>query len=151
LKLVIEPYNGSLPRLHYHPYSWTKVASILFVDSPVGAGFSFSRDPKGYDVGDVSASLQLVKFLSNWFGGHPEYLTNPFYVGRDSYAGKIVPFIAQKISEDIEAGVRPTLNLKGYVVDNPTTGERIDYESKVPYLHGVGIISDQLYEVILIN
>ncbi|KAB8115105.1 hypothetical protein EE612_055164, partial [Oryza sativa] len=59
LKLVIEPYNGSLPRLHYHPYSWTKVASILFVDSPVGAGFSFSRDPKGYDVGDVSASLQL--------------------------------------------------------------------------------------------
>jgi hypothetical protein len=65
LKLVIEPYNGSLPRLHYHPYSWTKVASILFVDSPVGAGFSFSRDPKGYDVGDVSASLQLVKFLSN--------------------------------------------------------------------------------------
>ncbi|KAF2910661.1 hypothetical protein DAI22_11g117600 [Oryza sativa Japonica Group] len=149
LKLVIEPYNGSLPRLHYHPYSWTKVASILFVDSPVGAGFSFSRDPKGYDVGDVSASLQLVKFLSNWFGGHPEYLTNPFYVGRDSYAGKIVPFIAQKISEDIEAGVRPTLNLKGYVVDNPTTGERIDYESKVPYLHGVGIISDQLYETIM--
>ncbi|BAF28154.2 Os11g0431400 [Oryza sativa Japonica Group] len=102
LKLVIEPYNGSLPRLHYHPYSWTKVASILFVDSPVGAGFSFSRDPKGYDVGDVSASLQLVKFLSN-----------------------------------------------GYVVDNPTTGERIDYESKVPYLHGVGIISDQLYETIM--
>uniref|UniRef100_A0A0E0J1D3 Uncharacterized protein n=1 Tax=Oryza nivara TaxID=4536 RepID=A0A0E0J1D3_ORYNI len=148
LKLVIEPYNGSLPRLHYHPYSWTKVASILFVDSPVGAGFSFSRDPKGYDVGDVSASLQLVKFLSNWFGGHPEYLTNPFYVGGDSYAGKIVPFIAQKISEDIEAGVRPTLNLKGYVVGNPTTGERIDYESKVPYLHGVGIISDQLYELL---
>jgi serine carboxypeptidase-like clade 1 len=39
--------------------------------------------------------------------------------------------------------------IQGYVVDNPTTGERIDYESKVPYLHGVGIISDQLYETIM--
>uniref|UniRef100_A0A0E0BIJ0 Serine carboxypeptidase-like 18 n=1 Tax=Oryza glumipatula TaxID=40148 RepID=A0A0E0BIJ0_9ORYZ len=140
---------GQQPNSKQAPLSPKSVASILFVDSPVGAGFSFSRDPKGYDVGDVSASLQLVKFLSNWFGGHPEYLTNPFYVGGDSYAGKIVPFIAQKISEDIEAGVRPTLNLKGYVVGNPTTGERIDYESKVPYLHGVGIISDQLYETIM--
>jgi carboxypeptidase C (cathepsin A) len=40
-----------------------QVSHILFVDSPVGAGFSFSRDPKGYDVGDISASLQLQEFL----------------------------------------------------------------------------------------
>ncbi|XP_015698087.1 serine carboxypeptidase-like 7 isoform X2 [Oryza brachyantha] len=112
LKVVIEPYNGELPRLRYHPYTWTKVASILFVDSPVGAGFSYSRDPSGYDVGEVSASLQLVKLLREWFSEHPEFLSNPFYVGGDSGGGKIVPFIAQKISEDIEAGVRPTLNLK---------------------------------------
>ncbi|KAG8089750.1 hypothetical protein GUJ93_ZPchr0011g28293 [Zizania palustris] len=101
LKLVVEPYNGNLPRLRYHPYTWTKVANLLFVDSPVGAGFSFSRDPSGYDVGDVSASLQLVKFLS-----------------------------------------------EGYLVGNPSTGESIDYDSKVPYAHGVGIISDQLYELL---
>ncbi|KAG8089749.1 hypothetical protein GUJ93_ZPchr0011g28602 [Zizania palustris] len=101
LKLVVEPYNGNLPRLRYHPYTWTKVANLLFVDSPVGAGFSFSRNPRGYDVGDVSASLQLVKFLS-----------------------------------------------EGYLVGNPSTGESIDYDSKVPYAHGVGIISDQLYELL---
>ncbi|KAL5204463.1 hypothetical protein ABZP36_009334 [Zizania latifolia] len=149
LKLVIEPYNGNLPRLRYHPYSWTKLANILFVDSAVGAGFSFSRDPRGYDVGDVSASLQLVKFLSEWFKEHPDHLSNPFYVGGDSLAGKIVPFVAQKISQDIEAGTRPTLNLKGYLVGNPVTGESIDDESKVPYAHGIGIISDQLYETIM--
>uniref|UniRef100_A0A0E0F585 Serine carboxypeptidase-like n=1 Tax=Oryza meridionalis TaxID=40149 RepID=A0A0E0F585_9ORYZ len=123
VKLVIEPYNGGLPRLRYHPYSWTKVANILFVDSAMGAGFSFSRDPNGYDV-------------SEWFDGHTEYLANPFYVGGDSIA-------------DIEAAVRPTLNLKGYLVGNPVTGENIDNKSKVPYFHGVGIISDQLYKMIL--
>jgi serine carboxypeptidase-like clade 1 len=66
LKFVIEPYNGNgtAPRLRYHPYSWTKVASVLFVDSPVGASFSFSRNPKGYDLGEVSSSLQLKEFLT---------------------------------------------------------------------------------------
>ncbi|RLM86407.1 hypothetical protein C2845_PM04G09110 [Panicum miliaceum] len=78
-----------------------QVSHILFVDSPVGAGFSFSREPKGYDVGDISSSLQLHEFL-----------------------------------------------YKGYLVGNPMTGESIDFSAKVPFAHGFGIISDQLYETI---
>lgn len=149
IRFVLEPYNGSLPRLHINPNSWTKVAHILFVDSPVGAGFSFSKQPKGYEVGDVSSSLQLHDFLIKWFSDHPKYLKNPFYIGGDSYAGKLVPYIAHIISQGIEARNSPRLNLKGYLVGNPSTGESIDISSKVPYAHGVGIISDQLYETIL--
>ncbi|VAH35412.1 unnamed protein product [Triticum turgidum subsp. durum] len=147
-QFVPEPYNGTVPRLRINPYSWTKVANILFVDTPVGAGFSFSRRPEGYDVGEVSTSLQLHELLLKWFTGHPKFLTNPLYLGGDSLAGHLVPFIAQKISEGIEAGRSPILNLKGYLVGNPMTGEIIDESSKVSYAHGVGIIPDQLYEVI---
>ncbi|KAL6615447.1 hypothetical protein ACP70R_037717 [Stipagrostis hirtigluma subsp. patula] len=149
MRFVMEPYNGTLPRLRYDPKTWTKVSHILFVDSPVGAGFSFSKHPKGYEVGDVLSSLQLHEFLIKWFSDHPEYLVNPFYVGGDSYAGKIVPFLAQQISEGIEARRKPLINLKGYLVGNPMTGESIDTSSRVPYAHGVGIISIQLYEMIL--
>ncbi|RCV10523.1 hypothetical protein SETIT_2G118200v2 [Setaria italica] len=148
IRFVLEPYNGTLPRLRYNQNSWTKVSHILFVDSPVGAGFSFSREPKGYDVGDISSSLRLHDFLIKWFNDHPEFLANPFYIGGDSYAGKLVPFLAQIISEGIKAG-RTLPNLKGYLVGNPGTGEIIDFSSRVPYAHGVGIISDQLYETIL--
>ncbi|KAF8690823.1 hypothetical protein HU200_041219 [Digitaria exilis] len=128
-----------------------QVSHILFVDSPVGAGFSFSRELRGYDVGDISSTLHLYDFLIKWFSDHPEFLTNPFYIGGDSYAGKIAPFLAQIISEGIEAGSRklPNLKVSGYLVGNPGTGEIIDYTSRVPYAHGVGIISDQLYETIL--
>ncbi|OEL30934.1 Serine carboxypeptidase-like 5 [Dichanthelium oligosanthes] len=154
VKFVIEPYNGSLPRLQYNPYSWTKAASIIFVDSPVGAGFSFSRNAKGYDVGDVSSSLQLREFLAKWFSEHPDFLTNPFYIGGDSYAGKIVPVLAQKISEGPMSSLifvcqSTKWSNQGYLVGNPITGERIDTESRVPYAHGHGIISDQLYETIM--
>jgi hypothetical protein len=40
-----------------------QVANILFVDTPVGAGFSFSRKPEGYNVGEISTSLQLHELL----------------------------------------------------------------------------------------
>ncbi|XP_037486798.1 serine carboxypeptidase-like 7 isoform X2 [Triticum dicoccoides] len=146
---VVEPYNGTIPSLEINPNSWTKVAHILFVDSPAGAGFSFSRQPKGYHVGEVSTSLQLHEFLIKWIRDHPKFLSSPLYIGGDSYAGKIVPFIAQKISKGNKVGRRPLLNLKGYLLGNPATGERIDESSKVPFAHGFGIISDQLYETIL--
>ncbi|CAM0903455.1 unnamed protein product [Alopecurus aequalis] len=149
VQFVVEPYNGTVPSLEINPYSWTKVANILFVDTPVGAGFSFSRQPQGYDVGEVSTSLQLHELLIKWFTDHPEFLANPLYIGGESLAGKIVPFVAQKISEGVEAGRSPLLNLKGYLVGNPATGESIDVSSRVPFAHGFGIISDQLYETIL--
>ncbi|KAF0933857.1 hypothetical protein E2562_019306, partial [Oryza meyeriana var. granulata] len=60
---AVERYNGTLPQLDYNPYSWTQMASILFVDSPVGSGFSYAHDTKGYDVGDMSSSMQMVAFL----------------------------------------------------------------------------------------
>ncbi|TVU45249.1 hypothetical protein EJB05_04728 [Eragrostis curvula] len=76
IKFVLEPYNGSLPRLVRNPYSWTQVASILFLDSPVGSGFSYARDPKGYSVGDYSSSLQVRTFLKKgYLVGNP--ITDP--------------------------------------------------------------------------
>uniref|UniRef100_A0A0E0GTB2 carboxypeptidase D n=1 Tax=Oryza nivara TaxID=4536 RepID=A0A0E0GTB2_ORYNI len=149
MKYVLEPYNGSLPRLVYNQYSWTQMASILFLDTPVGSGFSYAHDPKGYNVGDISSSLQVVTFLKKWFNDHPRYLSNHFYVGGSSYAGKVIPIIMKFISEGIEQRQQPLL--QGYIVGNPITGSKIDDNFKIPYSHGVGIISDQLYEAAVAN
>ncbi|XP_044980223.1 serine carboxypeptidase-like 13 isoform X3 [Hordeum vulgare subsp. vulgare] len=139
LKFVLAPYSGGLPELVYNPYSWTQMANILLLDSPVGSGFSYARDPKGYNVGDHSSSSQ-------WFTDHPQYLSNPFYIGGDSYAGKVIPLIAQGISEGIDIGKQPIINLKGYMVGNPITDPKFDENYKIPSAHGFGIISDQIYE-----
>ncbi|CAM0876011.1 unnamed protein product [Alopecurus aequalis] len=152
LNFIIAPYNGSLPQLVCNPYSWSKIASIIFLDSPVGTGFSYARDPKAYDVGDISSSSQVVTFLNKWFSDHPSYISNPFYIGGSSYAGKVIPVVAQYISEGNEQGKQREINLKGYIVGNPITGsDFVDFNSKIPYAHGVGIISDQLYETAIEN
>ncbi|XP_072990306.1 serine carboxypeptidase-like 17 [Typha latifolia] len=126
------------------PRSWYWIR----LDSPVGTGFSFSASPEGYYVGDLSSSMQVHSFIIKWFIDHPQFLSNPFYVSGDSYAGKLVPLIAQIISEGTNYGKHLVLNLKGYLIGNPATGEKIDKISRVPYAHGVGIISDQIYEFV---
>ncbi|XP_020246451.1 serine carboxypeptidase-like 18 isoform X2 [Asparagus officinalis] len=151
LKFVTKRYDGSLPTLVYNHYSWTKVANIIFLDSPVGSGFSFSRQPKGYVVSEMSSSVQAYEFLRKWLVEHPQYLHNHLYIAGDSHGGKIVPVVTYKIAKGIEAGDSPLLNLKGYLVGNPLTGELVDQTSQVPYAHGEGIISDELFEEIQAN
>ena len=43
--------------------------------------------------------LAAVCVVLQWFTDHPQYISNPFYLGGDSYAGKVIPLIAQDISE----------------------------------------------------
>jgi serine carboxypeptidase-like clade I len=34
-----------------------------------------------------------------WFDEHPEFLSNPLYIGGDSYAGMIVPTVTSEIAK----------------------------------------------------
>ncbi|KAF3640771.1 putative serine carboxypeptidase-like 52 [Capsicum annuum] len=84
--ITFEPmeYNGSLPTMILNPYSWTKTASIIFLDLPVGTGFSYATTPTALQSSDLQASDHAHQFLHKWFVDHPEFLSNPLYVGGDS-------------------------------------------------------------------
>ncbi|KAL5844675.1 hypothetical protein ACOSQ3_010731 [Xanthoceras sorbifolium] len=142
----IVEYNGSLPTLVLNPNSWTKEASILFVDSPVGTGFSYARTPLASQSGDFTQIQQATQFLRKWLMDHPEFLSNPVYIGGDSYAGLIVPGVVQQISNGNEENIKPLINLQGYILGNPLTDSNVDWNSVIPFAHGMGLISDELYE-----
>nr|CAB3463340.1 unnamed protein product [Digitaria exilis] len=48
---------GSLPKLHLNPYSWSKVSSVIYLDSPVGVGLSYAKDKfTAYKTGDLKTA-----------------------------------------------------------------------------------------------
>merc|ERR1712198_604521 len=93
-----------------NPYSWHRKHNMLYIDNPVGAGFSYSRKPP-QTQDDVSENL--YNFLQQWFKLFPMYQENPFYPFGESYAGKFVPSIAKKIDEENKNPENIRINLAG--------------------------------------
>ncbi|XP_021822227.1 serine carboxypeptidase-like 18 isoform X3 [Prunus avium] len=104
--------SGNEPTFVLNPHSWTKVANIIFLDQPVGTGFSYAKRWGGYRTGDTLSAAQTYEFLRKWLKDHPEFLKNPLYIAGDSYSGITVPIIVQEVSNGNEVGHEPPLNLK---------------------------------------
>ncbi|XP_057996074.1 serine carboxypeptidase-like 18 [Hevea brasiliensis] len=139
-------YNGSLPSLHLNPFAWTQGINIIYVDAPIGTGFSYSTTQENYYVDDIKSAAQTYEFLQKWLFDHPQYLTNQLFIGGDSYSGIPLPIVVQNILDGNEAGVPPTMNLKGYILGNPKTDDFIDENSVVPFVHRLTLISNELYK-----
>ncbi|KAL3340342.1 hypothetical protein AABB24_028795 [Solanum stoloniferum] len=143
-------YNGSLPTLGVTPNSWTKVANIIFLEQPVNTGFSYAITPEAMHVIDVDACKHVYEFLLKWLVDHPEFSSNNFYLGGDSYSGIVLPRVVQLISDGIEAGNKPLINLKGYLLGNPLTFPE-EKNFVIPFLLGMGIIPNELYQSMVQN
>ncbi|KAF7052504.1 hypothetical protein CFC21_060591 [Triticum aestivum] len=134
------------------------MAIIIFLDSPVCSGFSYARDPKGCDVTDYLSSLQVQRFLNKWFTDHPQYLSNPFYLGGDSFSIKDIS-LNRYIEGKEECRILMMFLLfcvnaiyfQGYLIGNPITDPKFDNNFQVQGAHGFGIISDQIYEAAMKN
>ncbi|PIN01835.1 Serine carboxypeptidases (lysosomal cathepsin A) [Handroanthus impetiginosus] len=138
--------EGGLPVLHLNPYSWSKVASIIYLDSPVGVGFSYSVNTSNYVNGDLQTAAETHLFLLKWFEQFPEFTANPFYIAGESYAGIYVPTLASDIVKGIKAGIKPIINFKGYMVGNGVCDPEFDGSALVPFAHGMGLISDNMFK-----
>ncbi|XBI33795.1 hypothetical protein VPH35_119708 [Triticum aestivum] len=143
----VQGYRGGLPTLLYRPETWTKVSNIIFIDSPIGSGFSYATSEEGFKSSDSKAVKMLVVFLKKWLHEHPQFLSNPLYIGGESYCGMIVPTLALEIHiSNKESGEESLLNLKGYFAGNPVTDDRFDRAGTIQFFHGMGMLSDELYE-----
>ncbi|XP_035838850.1 serine carboxypeptidase-like 10 [Helianthus annuus] len=78
-------------------YEIVQMASIIFLDLPVGTGFSYARTTRASHSTDIQLCDQAYEFMRKWFKSHPKFTSNPFYVGGDSNSGNPVPIITQLI------------------------------------------------------
>ncbi|XAR51158.1 Sinapoylglucose--sinapoylglucose O-sinapoyltransferase [Bertholletia excelsa] len=120
LYLELEGDIDGLPKLSLNKNSWTQLANILYVDVPVGSGFSYSKTQEGYYVDDSKHAKQTYEFLRKWLNSYPKYLENNLYIGGDSYSGIPVPMVVQEIVRVNEA------NCKGSYVNIDSTISNAD-------------------------
>jgi cathepsin A (carboxypeptidase C) len=107
------PSSG--PKLSSNNFSWNTRANLLFIDNPVGTGFSTTSGGRyARDQTDVAADLHRALTVVIHRHG---LQTNQLYLSGESYAGKYLPATANKILE--ENAKQPSslqLNLRGILV-----------------------------------
>ncbi|KAJ0010502.1 hypothetical protein Pint_32884 [Pistacia integerrima] len=153
-------YTGGLPTLHLYSYTWTKSASIIFADVPVGSGYSYSTNASDYSISDLESVNQSHVFIRKWLSEHPQFIPNRFFIATDSYSGILAPIIAQRILDDNEAGEEPSINLVvmlqntyrglaylGIISGSPHTDGELEGNDTVPLAHQLGILSKCLEQI----
>ncbi|KAL4245091.1 Carboxypeptidase [Abortiporus biennis] len=94
-------------------FSWTSLANVLWVEQPVGTGFS-QGSPN--ITNDDELAAQLTGFLEQFLDVFSELKGSEFFLSGESYAGFYVPYIANWIYE--HPGL--DLNLRGIWIADPS-------------------------------
>ncbi|KAI8712241.1 Carboxypeptidase [Fusarium sp. LHS14.1] len=77
-----------------NPFGWNANATLLFVDQPVGVGYSRGEHSS---QGLQDASTTMDQFLRQFMMAFPDLADRDFYIAGESYGGSWVPALATTI------------------------------------------------------
>lgn len=121
--------------------SWAQVASLLFVDNPVGTGYSYTTDSAAFakDVDTVASDMLVL--LKAFFKSKPEFQKTPFYIFSESYGGKMAAAVALELHKAITAGsIKCTLG--GVALGDSWISPIDSVLSWGPYLYSISLLDD---------
>eukprot|EP00941_MAST-03F_sp_MAST-3F-sp1_P006253 g6253.t1 len=143
--------------LSVNDFSWNNKFHVLYVDNPVGTGFSYCgkteissmlRSGFGGD-GDNSClttsleevAQQLTEFLEDFIFTRFSNIVSksPLFVTGESFAGKYIPFTASHILENVPR-LASLLKKGGLAVGNPEVDTILEYPKTLSYLRGQGLL-----------
>ncbi|KAG6417329.1 hypothetical protein SASPL_119483 [Salvia splendens] len=84
--------------------TWLKKADLLFVDNPVGTGYSFVEDLDLLVKTDYEAADDLTTLLIEIFNRNQTLQKSPLYIVAESYGGKYAVTLGLTALKAIEAG-----------------------------------------------
>ncbi|KAH9996036.1 Alpha/Beta hydrolase protein [Russula vinacea] len=107
-----------------NPYSWNERANVIFLDQPVGVGYSYSSDGSTVNTSPVAGV---------------DYASLPFHLAAESYGGTFAPNIASVIhKKNKELALVPMpklakINLASVILANGLTDPYIQMASVPDY------------------
>lgn len=128
--------NGSKqPSLN--PYSFNEFANTIYVDQPIGSGFSYGTS----NVGSTESAAPYVwKLLQAFYDLAPQYESHEFGIFTESYGGHFGPSFARYIVQQ-NAGIAAgnttghNINITALAVNNGWFDPSINYKAQIDYAY----------------
>ncbi|XP_030014859.1 putative serine carboxypeptidase CPVL [Sphaeramia orbicularis] len=129
-------------------FAWTTRYSVLYIDNPVGTGFSFTDDDKGFAQNQDDVGRDLYSALTQFFQMFPEYQANDFYATGESYAGKYVPAVSYYIHKN-NPTAKVKINFKGMAIGDGLCDPELMLGGYGEFLYQTGMIDELQKEYVI--
>ncbi|XP_048820877.1 retinoid-inducible serine carboxypeptidase [Lagopus muta] len=121
--------------------TWLQAASILFVDNPVGTGFSYVDDCSLFAKNLTTVVSDMMVFLNEFFTHRTEFQNVPFYIFSESYGGKMAAGIALELHKAVQEG-SIKCNFAGVALGDSWISPLDSVLSWGPYLYSTSLLDD---------
>ncbi|XP_004608700.2 retinoid-inducible serine carboxypeptidase [Sorex araneus] len=122
--------------------TWLQSANLLFVDNPVGTGFSYVNKSNAYAKDLAMVASDMLVLLKSFFDSHKEFQRIPFYIFSESYGGKMAAAIGLELHKAIQKGTI-CCNFAGVALGDSWISPIDSVLSWGPYLYSMSLLDDQ--------
>lgn len=130
-----------------NPYSWTKVANVLYVENPVGSSLTTGESE---NISSEDAAIDFVSFLQNFFSTFPELSKKKVWLAGESWAGTMIPYLNQAILEKKPKSVpaiQGTLIISGLITTHNVSEDLVAYQYAKVYQKLMKLSNEDLADV----
>ncbi|KAM3964764.1 venom serine carboxypeptidase [Aphomia sociella] len=126
-----------------NPHTWLSNHSLVFIENPVGTGYSFTDHAEGYAKDMATYSNHMYTALRQFLQIFPELRVAPLYISGESYAGKYVPSLAMEIHKHKDAP-GSDINLQGIMIGNAYVEPAMIAQVVRPFYYFGLLVKEQL-------
>lgn len=121
--------------------NWVQASSVLFVDNPVGTGFSYTDKPDSYATDVATVASDMLVLLKDFFDQSKDFQTIPFYIFSESYGGKMAAAISLELTKAIKQGT-VKCNFAGVALGDSWISPLDSVMTWGPYLYTMSLLDD---------
>lgn len=124
--------------------TWAQHANLLFIDNPVGTGFSYVTSDDAYATDNNIIGEDLVILLKHFFKSNPKLQNSPLYIFSESYGGKMAVSFTIHLWKAIQTN-QIQCNFKGIALGDSWISPYDSVASWPSYLKAFSLVDEHEY------
>lgn len=90
--------------LEERSFTWVKDYNVMFIDNPVGTGYSYVDSFDLLTKSNQEIAEDLVEFMKQFYALHPEFKAVDLHIMTESYGGKMGAEFAYLLDKEVKLG-----------------------------------------------